>query len=62
MTKAHFYVRDDGELMVEVRPGQFVNKATALRLGLVGASMLDDIERTLRKNGPPHKGAKSKRH
>jgi hypothetical protein len=53
VSRAHFYVRDDGELMVEMRPGQFINKAAALRLGLVSASVLEDIERTLGKMKRP---------
>ena len=29
------YLRDDGVLMVEVRPGQFINEELAGRLGLI---------------------------
>jgi hypothetical protein len=32
---ANHYIRDDGAVMVEVRPGQFINEAAAIGLGLV---------------------------
>lgn len=37
-----YYLRDDGELMLEVRPGEFVSEAAA-RQGLVHASQLADV-------------------
>ena len=63
MSKTHYYLRDDGELMVEMRPGQFISKAAAVRLGLVGANVLEDIERTMGKKERPSdtKRAKAKR-
>ena len=63
VSKPHYYVRDDGQLMVEMRPGQFISKAAAVRLGLVGASVLEDIERTMAKPKWPSapKRAKAKR-
>jgi hypothetical protein len=61
MSKAHYYLRDD-ELMLEVHPGQFINKVAAVRLGLVGPNTVEDIERRLRPKRPPiTKRAKSKR-
>jgi hypothetical protein len=63
VSKAQYYLRDDGVLMVEMRPGQFINKATAVQLGLVRASVLEDIERTMDKMKGPSatKGATAKR-
>ena len=39
-----YYLRDDGQLMVEIRPGEFVSE-TAARLGLVHPNLLADIQR-----------------
>ena len=39
-----YYMRDDGALMIEVAPGQFISE-TAARLGLVHPNMRADIER-----------------
>jgi hypothetical protein len=58
VSKAHlklsnYYVRDDGVLMIEVRPGQFVSE-TAARSGLVLSKVIEDIERiksTLKRPG-----------
>lgn len=63
MSRAKYYLRDDGVLMVEMRPGQFINKEAAVRLGLIGASVLEDIDRTMRKMKRPSasKRAKAKR-
>jgi hypothetical protein len=41
---SRYYLRDDGQLMVEVQPGEFVSE-TAARLGLVHPNMLADIQR-----------------
>lgn len=43
-----------------MRPGQFINKAAAVRLGLVGASVLEDIERTLGKMKRPSASKRAK--
>jgi hypothetical protein len=39
-----YYLRDDGELMIEVQPGEFVSEAAA-RSGLVHPNVLADIHR-----------------
>jgi hypothetical protein len=39
-----YYLRDDGELMIEMQPGEFVSE-TAVRRGLVQSSVLTDIHR-----------------
>ncbi|MGH9806042.1 MAG: hypothetical protein ACRD9W_02050, partial [Terriglobia bacterium] len=39
-----YYLRDDGELMIEVKPGEFVTE-TAARSGLLPSSILTDISR-----------------
>ena len=39
-----YYLRDDGQLMIEVQPGQFVSE-TAARLGLFHPNLLADIQR-----------------
>ena len=39
-----YYLRDDGQLMIEVQPGQFVSE-TAARLGLFHPNLLTDIQR-----------------
>lgn len=39
-----YYLRDDGELMIEMQPGEFVSE-TAARCGLVPPSVLTDIHR-----------------
>jgi hypothetical protein len=39
-----YYLRDDGELMIELRPGQFVSE-TAAHLGFVHPNVLADIGR-----------------
>ena len=39
-----YYFRDDGQLMIEVQPGQFVSE-TAARLGLFHPNLLADIQR-----------------
>lgn len=41
---SRYYLRDDGQLMVEVQPGEFVSE-TAARLGLVHPNLLADIQR-----------------
>jgi hypothetical protein len=38
---AKHYIRDDGAVMVEVRPGQFINEAAAISLGLVQPDVED---------------------
>jgi hypothetical protein len=39
-----YYLRDDGELMIEVQPGEFVSE-TAARRGFVHPNVLADIHR-----------------
>ena len=39
-----YYLRDDGELMIEVQPGEFVSESAAQR-GLVHPNVLADIAR-----------------
>jgi hypothetical protein len=39
-----YYLRDHGQLMIEVQPGEFVSE-TAARLGLVHPNVLADIQR-----------------
>jgi transposase-like protein len=39
-----YYLRDDGQLMIEVQPGQFVSE-TAAQLGLFHPNLLADIQR-----------------
>jgi hypothetical protein len=39
-----YYLRDDGELMIEVQPREFVSE-TAARLGFVHPNVLADIQR-----------------
>ena len=39
-----YYLRDHGELMIEMQPGEFVSE-TAARLGLVHPNLLADIQR-----------------
>jgi hypothetical protein len=38
------YFRDDGELMIEMQPGEFVSE-TAVRRGLVHPIVLNDVPR-----------------
>jgi hypothetical protein len=47
-----YYLRDDGELMIEVKPGEFVGE-TAARLGFVHPNLLADIERIKGRLGQP---------
>jgi hypothetical protein len=47
-----YYLRDDGELMVAVKPGEFVSE-TAARLGFVHPNLLADIERIKGRLGQP---------
>jgi hypothetical protein len=39
-----YYLRDHGELMIEMQPGEFVSE-TAVRCGLVHPNVLADIHR-----------------
>lgn len=56
-----YYVRDDGELMLEIRPGEFVNE-TAARRGFVEPNVLSDIHRIKgRLQGLRRRQAKSKK-
>jgi hypothetical protein len=47
-----YYIRDDGELMVEVKPGEFVSE-TAACLGFVHPNLLADVERIKGRLGRP---------
>jgi hypothetical protein len=48
---SNYYIRDDGKLMIEVQPGEFVSEAAA-RSGLVHSKVISDIERI--KNAIKH--------
>jgi hypothetical protein len=43
-TDCRTYQRDDGVLMVEVRPGQFINEEAAAKLGLLKQGVLDPLQ------------------
>jgi hypothetical protein len=46
---AKHYIRDDGAVMVEVRPGQFINEAAAIGLGLVQDRVIKPKTKLLRR-------------
>ena len=58
-----YYLRDDGELIIEVKPGEFVSESAARR-GLVHPNVLADIHRIKgRLRRPPRRQlANPKRH
>jgi hypothetical protein len=39
-----YYLRDDGELMLEIRPGEFISE-TAARQGLAHPKLLAEVHR-----------------
>jgi hypothetical protein len=45
-TDCRTYQRDDGVLMVEVRPEQFINEEAAAKLGLMKHHVLDPLQNT----------------
>jgi hypothetical protein len=56
-----YYLRDDGELMLEMRPGEFISE-TAARRGLAHPQLLAEVHRIKGRLGrakranpkPPH--------
>ena len=54
-TVGRTYQRDDGALMVEVRPGQFVNEDVAANLGLKNKA-----SPTSQEKGAPNRGRRQR--
>ena len=53
------YRRDDGALMVEVRPGQFVNEELAANWGLINASAVPTKGKAPSSPQRPQRAAKA---
>jgi hypothetical protein len=45
-SKRKTYRREDGALMVEIRPGQFINGDLAVSLGLIKQTAIDALQNT----------------